>query len=367
MKQLIVFIKKEFLHIFRDPRSMLVLLGMPVVQIVLFGFAITNEIRNSNVAIVDYAHDEASRAIVQRMESSSYFKIERTLHKNESIEESFQSGKIKLAVVFPPNFADELKHNNKAQVQLIADASDPNNATTVINYASSIIMDYQQELNKNITQPLQIDTELKMLYNPQLKGVYGSVPGIMGLILMLISAMMTSIAIVKEKEMGTMEVLLVSPVKPSFIIISKMIPYFVLSLVNIITILLLSIFVIGLPIQGSIVLIFLASALYIICSLSLGLLISTVTSSQQIAMIISLMGLMLPVMLLSGYMFPVANMPVALQVLSNIVPAKWYIIMVKQIMIKGAGIDTILREAAILTGMTMVLLAVSIKRFKVRL
>lgn len=367
MRQLLVFIRKEFLHIFRDPRSMLVLLGMPVVQIILFGFAITNEIRDSNIAIVDYAKDEASRAIIQRIASSSYFRILSVLPGEQQVDDAMKQGKIKLAVIFQPNLADELKHQNKAQIRLVADASDPNNATTVLNYASSIIADYQQDVNKNVQLPMQIDTEIRMLYNPQLKGVYASVPGIMGLILMLISAMMTSIAIVKEKEIGTMEVLLVSPVKPWFIIISKMIPYFTISLVNIVTILLLSIFVIGLPIQGSIVVIFLASALYIFCSLALGLLISTVTSSQQVAMLISLMGLMLPVMLLSGYMFPVANMPVPLQIISNIVPAKWYIIIVKQIMIKGTGLLSIWRESLILAGMTAFFVALSIKRFKVRL
>jgi ABC-2 type transport system permease protein len=367
MKQLLIFIKKEFFHILRDPRSMLVLLGMPVVQIILFGFAITNEIRNANIAVLDNSKDEATQKIISRLEGNTYFKIYKDIKNNDGIYPAFKSGKIKLAVIFQPNFQQELLHTNKAQIQLIADASDPNNATTLTNYVSSIILDYQSDLNKLNKLPYTINTELKMLYNPQLKGIYSSVPGVMGLILMLISAMMTSIAIVKEKEIGTMEVLLVSPIKPWLIIISKVIPYFILSFVNVATILLLSVYVLGMPVEGSIILIFIMSSLYIFCSLALGILISTSVKTQEAAMLASLMGLMLPVMLLSGYIFPIANMPVILQVISNIIPAKWYIIIVKQVMIKGLGLADIWKETLILLGMTSFFILISIKRFKTRL
>lgn len=367
MKQLLIFIKKEFFHILRDPRSMLVLLGMPIVQIVLFGFAITNEIRNANIAILDNSKDQATQKIISKIESSSYFHIERTLTNNDQIYAAFKTGKIKMAVIFQPNFLNELAQTNRAQVQLIADASDPNNATTLINYASSIIMDYQNELMQQNKIPYTITTEMKMLYNPQLKGIYASVPGIMAMILMLISAMMTSIAIVKETEIGTMEVLLVSPIKPWLIVISKTIPYFILSFVNVATILALSVFVLGMPIEGSVFLLFIMSTLYIFCSLALGLLISTSVKSQEAAMLASLIGLMLPVMMLSGYLFPIPNMPIILQVLSNIIPATWYIIIVKQVMIKGLGMAGIWRETLILTGMTLFLILISIKRFKTRL
>ena len=367
MKQLLIFIKKEFYHILRDPKSMLVLLGMPIVQIVLFGFAITNEIRNANIAILDNSKDEATQKIISKLESSSYFRIYRTLSTNDEIYPAFKTGKIKMVVVFQPDFQNELAHTNKAQVQLIADASDPNNATTLTNYVTSIINDYQNELNQNNKLPYNITTETRMLYNPQLKGIYSSVPGVMALILMLISAMMTSIAIVKEYEIGTMEVLLVSPVKPGMIIISKVIPYFILSFINVATIIALSIFVLGMPVAGSLPLLVLMSILYIFCSLALGILISTSAKTQEAAMLVSLMGLMLPVMLLSGYIFPVANMPVILQVISNIIPAKWYIIIVKQIMIKGLGMSGIWKETAILVGMTFFFIFISIKRFKTRL
>lgn len=367
MKQLITFIKKEFHHILRDKRTMLVLLGLPIVQMLIFGFAITNETRNARIAILDNSKDEASQNIITRIESISYFDIDRTLISDDQLEDAFKTGRIKLAIVFQPNFQNELMHTNKAQLQIITDATDPNQATTLANYVSAIVVDYQQELNQDRKLPYTINTELRMLYNPQLKGEYASVPGVMGMILLLISAMMTSISIVREKEMGTMEVLLVSPMKPYSVVLSKVIPYFVVSLTNVITILLLSVFVLGMPIKGSIILLSSVTILYIFCALSLGILVSTIANTQQAAMIISLLGLMLPVVMLSGYAFPIANMPVILQIFSNLIPAKWYIIMVKGVMIKGIGLIDILREILILSGMTIFFLLISIKRFKVRL
>jgi len=346
---------------------MLVLIGLPIVQLLIFGFAITSEVRNANIAILDNSKDEITQNIITKIESSQYFDIDRTISTNEQIEKSFKSGRIKLAIVFQPNFQNELSHSNKAQLQIIADATDPNQATTLTNYISSIVMDYQNEMNKQNKLPYTIKTEMRMLYNPQLKGAYTSVPGVMGMILLLISAMMTSIAIVREKELGTMEILLVSPMKPWLVVISKVIPYFIISLINVATILILSVFVLGLPIEGSLFLLIGSTIIYIFCALSLGILISTITETQQAAMLISLLGLMLPVVMLSGYAFPIANMPAILQILSNLVPAKWYIIIVKSVMIKGIGIEQIWKELLILLAMTGTFLLISIKRFKIRL
>lgn len=367
MKQLITFIKKEFHHILRDKRSMLVLIGLPIVQLLIFGFAITTEVGNAKIAILDNSKDEITQNIVTKIESSQYFDLERTISTNNQIEKAFKSGKIKLAIVFQQNFQDELSHSNRAQLQIIADATDPNQATTLTNYLSSIIRDYQNELNRQNKLPYTINSEIRMLYNPQLKGAYTSVPGVMGMILLLISAMMTSIAIVREKELGTMEILLVSPMKPWLVVISKVIPYFIISLINVATILILSVFVLGLPIEGSLFILIASTVIYIFCALSLGILISTVTETQQAAMLISLLGLMLPVVMLSGYAFPIANMPTILQILSNLVPAKWYIIIVKNVMIKGIGLEQIWQELLILLAMTATFLMISIKRFKIRL
>lgn len=367
MKQFIIFVKKEFYHIFHDRKSLLIIIMMPIVQIILFGFALTNEIKNSNVAVLDNAKDESSRAIIQRLDASRYFNISRNISTQPDIETAFKSGTIRLVVVFQPGFRQSLLHTNHAQIQLIADASDPNTATTVINYASSIIRDYQKESNAGIETPYQITPEIRMLYNPQLKGTFNFVPGVMAMILILIAAMMTSVAIVREKEMNTMEVLLVSPLKPLLFILSKAIPYIFLSLVNVVTILIVSFTILEVPINGSLLLLMVESLLFIITAVSLGLMISTFTKTQQEAQMFSLMALMLPTLLLGGFMFPIESMPLPLQFMSNIVPSKWYFLIVKDVMIKGLGFSQVWKESLVLLGMSVFLLTISFKKFKIRL
>jgi ABC-2 type transport system permease protein len=337
------------------------------VQIVLFGFALTNEVKNAKIAVVDYAHDEASREIIDRIQASRYFDVEKLVLSQSQIERTFKEGKMKLVIVFPDGFNADLLHQNKAQIQVIADASDPNTATTLTNYLSGIIGDYQLSLSKGQVSPIRISTEVRMLYNPELQGQHNFVPGVMALVLMLICVMMTSISIVKEKELGTMEILLVSPFRPLMVIIAKAVPYFILSLVNLSVILTLSVYLLDLPVRGSIVLLVLISMLFIITALSLGLLISTRAQSQQVAMLMSMMGMLLPTLLFTGFMFPIENMPWPLQVISNAIPARWYYIIVKDIMIKGLGFASVWKETLILFGMTLFLLAVSFKNFKTRL
>jgi ABC-2 type transport system permease protein len=367
MKQFIVFVKKEFAHVLRDRKTLLILFGMPVVQILIFGFALTNEVKNSRIIVLDQAKDVVTQQLVQKIEASRYFEVSEMVSTNEELQQAFRKGKVKMAVIFPAGFASDLQHQHKAQVQLIADASDPNTANMLTNYVSSIIQDYQSGMNQNLRPPYQIQPQTRMLYNPQLKGAPNFVPGVMALVLMLVCVMMTAISIVKEKETGTMEILLVSPFKPILVILSKAVPYLILSLVNLATILLLSVFVLDLPVNGNLLLLLAESTMFIITCLSLGIFISVRTDSQQVAMLISLMGMLLPTMLFSGFMFPIENMPVALQVISNIVPAKWYYIIVKAIMIKGLGFAAVWKETLILLGMTLFFLAISLKSFKIRL
>jgi len=367
MKQFYAFVRKEINHILRDVRTMMILLAIPVIQIILFGFAISTEVRNADIAIYDPSNDAATQRIGELIEVSSYFNVYKYVKTPQEINNLFKRGEVSMVVVFSDQFREKLMHTGKAEIQIIADASDPNNATSLTNYLKGIIGSYQQELMREQKVPYQITSEMKLLYNPQMKGSYNFVPGVLGMILMLICAMMTSIAIVREKEMGTMEVLLVSPMKPLLIIIAKAVPYFLLSCINLTTVLLLSIFVLDVPVAGSLFWLITVSLVFIFVSLSLGLLVSTVTESQMTAMLISGMVFMLPVVLLSGMMFPVENMPFLLQMVSHIIPAKWYISAVKDIMIKGAGFEAISKELAILAGMIVVLLVVSFKKFKSRL
>lgn len=367
MKQFLSFIRKEFYHIFRDHRTMLILLGMPVVQIILFGFAITTEVKNVKVAVLDQTKDISARQIIDKLDASEYFDIVLMLHNNEEIEETFRKGRADLIIVFEAGFGNNLRHTGKAELQLIADATDPNNATILTSYAVNIITDYQQSLRKRQQTTIQIIPRIKLLYNPSMQSAYNFVPGVMGLILMLICAMMTSISIVREKETGTMEVLLVSPVRPLWMIVAKMVPYFALSCINLITILLLSVYVLHVPVVGNLFLLALLSCLFILVSLLLGLLISTIAHTQVEAMLISGMVFMMPTVLLSGMIFPIENMPIPLQVISNIIPARWYITGVKRIMIEGLDIGYVRGELGVLVLMAVILMTVSLKKFNKRL
>jgi ABC-2 type transport system permease protein len=365
MKQFLSFIRKEFHHIFRDVRTMAILLIIPVILIILFGYAISTEIKSSPIAILDYSRDDVTTRLAEQLQASEYFMIYQTAGSYEEVETLFRQSKIRLAVVFPA----QLSSTNEPSIQLLADATNPNEATALIQYATAILSTSDiiaGNLAIEVNQPGVIPTA-NLLYNPQMKGAYNFVPGVMGLILMLICAIMTSVGIVKEKELGTMEVLLVSPLKPVYIILAKATPYLLLSIINIATILLLSRFLLDVPVAGNLMLLISISILYALVSLCLGLLISTIADTQQAAMLISGMVLMLPAMLLSGMIFPVENMPWILRVLSNIVPAKWYIIAVKNVMIKGLGIAFIWKETAIMLFMILFLIAVSVKRFKTRL
>ena len=367
MKQFIAFVHKEFYHIFRDIRTMLILLVMPIILIILFGYAITTEIQRVPIAVMDHSHNELTLKITERLKASEYFELYKMTANLQETETLFRQGKIYLAVVFPPNYGNSAD----SQVQILTDATDPNQATQLTAFATAIISE-QLHGNNDLTEISHASANgvrpiPHLLYNPQMKGAYNFVPGVMGLILILICAMMTSVGIVREKEMGTMEVLLVSPLKPIYIILAKAIPYLLISLINIATILLLSYFLLEVPIRGSLVLLIAISVLYALVSLCLGLLISTIADTQQSAMLISGVVLMLPVILLSGMMFPIENMPEILQLISHIVPAKWYIIAVRDVMIKGLSVESILPEIGILSAMAIGLILLSVKRFNIRL
>ncbi len=367
MKRFIGFIKKEFYHIFRDKRSLFILFGMPIAQILLFGFAVTNEINNVKVAIYDKANDVESQKLIQNIAASSYFDVEKMIYNESEVAPIFKQGHVKAVLVFENDFAKKLTTESIANIQVITDATEPNTAMTITNYISAILQKYSAGLSKAIKMPYQIKAETRMLYNPELKSVFMFVPGVMTIILMLVSAMMTSISITREKEIGTMEILLVSPIKPIQVILGKVFPYIFLSIFNAVVILLLGFFIFGMPMQGSFLLLGATSVLFIISALALGILISTISETQQTAMMISLMGLLLPVILLSGFIFPIASMPEPLQIFSNIIPATWYIIILKGIMLKGVGIAVLWKETLILLGMTTLFIVLSIKKYKIRL
>lgn len=367
MKQLLAFIKKEFYHVFRDRRTLLILFGLPVAQIILFGFALSSEVKNIGITVLDHAHDATTEQIVDRIRTSSYFQVKDPVLNYKEIEERFKEGSIKCALLFPASFGNELGHSGKALVQIITDGSDPNTATIVVNYLTVILTNYQQQQNPAAHVPYQIVPEIRQLYNEEQNGSLNFIPGVIALIFMIVCTALTSVSIVREKELGTMEILLVSPFKPLMVMIAKAVPYLVLSIINLVIILLLSVYLLDVQIKGSLVLLFAESILFIITCLSLGLLISNQTNSQQTAMLLSMMGMMLPTMILTGFMFPLENMPWIFQAISHILPSRYFYIIIKAVMLKGLGFAYVWKETLILLGMAALLLLVALKNFKIRL
>ncbi len=367
MKRFFGFVRKEFQHIFRDKRTLLILFGLPIVMIVLFGFVVSTEIRDVKVGVWDRSMDQASIRATEKIFSSGYFLPAGYIDQEEELGELFRSGEARVVVVFEEGFERNLLRENRAAIKLITDASDANTAQLSLTYLQGVLMTYFQSMNQDVQLPWSVQIKSRMFYNEEMKGVYMFVPGLMALILMLISALMTSVTITREKEFGTMELLLASPLKPREIILGKVTPYVLLSFTNAMTIVLVGFLVFNVPVLGSLWLLMLECTLYISLALSLGVLISINAKSQQMAMFISMLGLMLPTILLSGFIFPIDNMPKILQWFSALMPARWFIVIVKNIMLKGTGFAFIWKETLILLGMTLIFILVAVKRFKIRL
>ena len=359
MKEFWSFIIKETQHIMRDRRTMMILFGMPIILMLIFGFAISTDVRNVRTVVVMSQIDHQTQRMINALDESEYFKVLYKVHTPAEAEQLIRNQKADMGIVFSTDFAS--KHGG---VQLITDGTDPNMAQQYNNYASQImgtqLMNVMQRKAPNAIA-------LKMLYNPQMKSSYNFVPGIMGILLMLICAMMTSISIVREKERGTMEVLLVSPVRPFLIILAKAVPYLVLAFVVLLAILLMSRYVLFVPIAGSRWLILLVSTIYIFMALSLGLLISTIAKTQMAALLMSAVMLLMPCTMLSGMMFPIESMPHVLQWVAALIPPRYYISAMRKLLIMGVSFRYILSEVITLLGMTTLFLTVALLKFNKRL
>lgn len=351
MKQFISFVIKETRHILRDKRTMLILFGMPVVMMLIFGFAITTDVKNVRTVVVTSQMDLQTQRAVERISQSEYFTITQTVNTPKDAELLIRNQKADMAIVFAPDFAS--KHRG---IQIIVDGADPNMAQQWTNYATNVITNMPGGV-----------VNAKLLYNPQMRSAYNFVPAILGMLLMLVCAMMTSISIVREKERGTMELLLVSPVRPLMIMIAKVVPYLVLAFAILTTILLMARYILDVPLAGSIVWIYVISTIYIILALSLGLLISTIATTQLMALLLSAMVLLMPIVMLSGMIFPVESMPEVLQWIAALVPPRYYIQAMRKLMIMGVDISNIVREIYILSAMALSLLIVALAKFKKRL
>lgn len=372
----ISFVGKEFNHILRDTRTLMVLLVMPVVMIVLFGFALSTELKNVKVGVYTPSSDVFAQKLISRIDASEYFTVVLDASEKEELDAAFLNNNIEVAIIFQENFYYQLSHEGSANVQILLDGTNMNIAQMAQFYLRNIIARSQADLAEEVMMnnvdpswvpPVEIKPSTTMLYNPQMKSSFNFVPGVMGMILTLVCSMMTSVSIVREKERGTMEVLLVSPVKPFLVIIAKTIPYFVISAVNLATTILLAIYLLQVPVSGSMLWVVMISLLYIMVSLSLGILVSTLVSTQEEAILISAMVFLLPTLLLSGMLFPIESMPVALQYFSNVIPARWYIDAMKALMIQGVSVKYCLDIVLILFGFLIAITSFSVYKYKDRL
>ena len=366
MKQFLSFVIKEAKHILRDKRTMLILFGMPVVLMFIFGFAITTDVKNVRTVVVTSQMDHLTQQTIERLAVSEYFIITKTVSTPSEAEYLIRSQKADMAVVFASDFASK-----KNGIQFMVDGSDPNMSQQWVTYARQTIAAASPSVHsvagKQGSGASQLALHTSLLYNPQMKSAYNFVPAIMGMLLMLVCAMMTSISIVREKEKGTMEVLLVSPIRPLMVIIAKAVPYLVLAFCILIVILLMARFVMGVPLAGSLFWIIAVSTLYILLALSLGLLISNIAKTQLVALLMSAMMLLIPVVMLSGMLFPVESMPRVLQWLAAVIPPRYYIQAMRKLMIMGVGIADVMQEVVILFAMTAFFLTIALKKFNVRL
>lgn len=366
MKQFYSFVRKEFKHIARDKQTILILLVMPLAMISIFGFALSMEVRGTRVAILDEMQSQKSHSLCEKINANHYFSIDEYLTSRDDIEPLMRQGKIDVAIIIDPV---QSPRKGFSGIQILADGSEPTQAQTRVGYLMQII---RSAIMQNAGAAMMadgiksIEIESRMLFNPQLKSEYNFVPGVIGVILLLICAMMTSISIVREKEMGTMEILLASPLPPLYIILAKLLPYLLVSSVNLVTILLLSYFVLGVPIVGSVFLFCAITFIYIIVALSIGLFVSTVANSQLVAMLISLL-MIVPAIYLSGMIFPVESMPVAAGKISNIIPTRWFVDAARKILIQGVGFQYLIKNFVILTVEAIALILISVKLYKTRL
>jgi ABC-2 type transport system permease protein len=372
MSALLGLLRKEVFHIRRDPRTLTVLIALPIVQVVLFGYAIRTDVTSVRLAIVDPNPHEATLSLRSRFAAAGVFRTVAVVPRADDLEPLFQTGAVQEAVVFDPGFGEDLGRGTTARLQVITDATDPNTGALLQAYALSVIDSWQREQSAArppLARPsrLVITPQTRMRFNPTRESKNLFVPGLMAFVLTIISSLMTAISLAREKETGTMESLLVSPLQPWQIIIGKVTPYLAIGFISVITILLEALLLFHVPLRGSVLLLLAEGALFILTSLSLGILVSSRTSSQRVAMMGALLGTMLPNVLLSGFIFPIESMPAPLRAISYVIPGRWFVEIARGIMLKGVGIGHQWRPTLVLATMAVLLLAASRRSFKERL
>ena len=360
------FVRKEILHLLRDRQTLSILLLLPVIEVLIFGFAVRTDVRQIPIVIVDPTPDVSTLELRDRLAASDRFHLAGVAASAGGLDPQFRAGSIRQALVLPADVERRLGRGDSLPVQLLTDGSDPNTAGIMQGYATAVIERWYTEASP-ARAGLRINAASRMRYNPTLESSHLFVPGLVAFVLTIMSAMMTAISITREKETGTMEMLLVSPIRPSAIVAGKVTPYIVLGFVSVLLVLIAARAVFDVPIRGSLALLLAECGLYILTALALGIVISTQAPTQRTAMLFALAGLMMPTMLLSGFIFPLDSLPGWLRTISYLVPARWFLLVVRGVMIKGAGLGTLWHETLVLIGMTLFFLVVGSRKLAIRL
>lgn len=363
MKSLIAFVRKEWWHVLRDRRTLIIIFAMPIVLMILFGYAITNEVKNITLSVYDPEPSELSRSIVNGLTSSGYIIEVDPLRSMSDLDQPFRKG-LHMALLFPNNFDRDFTRGSNPLIQLVLDGSDMNSSQSLVGYTRSVISTTLSSLHPASSSTALFRMESRMLYNPSLKSAFMFVPSLLALIMLIVSAMMSAISIAREKEGGSLRLLLVTPMRPITIIVGKAVPYLVMAVINSMVIILMSNLIFDMPINGSYALLSLLSLLFIVMALALGILIGLSSPSQEIAVMVSILSLFLPTTLLSGFIFPIENMPLPLQALAQLTPARWFISALRSVLIRGSGVEVIWQELLVLTMMTLLFIRLSINKFK---
>ncbi|MDR1181083.1 MAG: ABC transporter permease [Bacteroidales bacterium] len=364
----IAILQKEFRQILRDPMTLASILLMPIMLLIIFGYTIKNEIENTHIAVLDYSKSYHSRQLINTVTASGYFSVHEQLQSEQEVESFFRRGAGSMVLVIPENFNKTLTTNKQGTIQLIMDASDLNVSTTLVSYLNQVVAQYQHSCNAmNTEEEAPVDIRIKMQYNPRLESAYMFIPGNIALIMILVTSLMTSITLSKEREMGSWRLLAITPTNQFIIVLGKIIPYMILSLICTATIIVLGVFIFNMPMNGNIVLLLLLCFLFMFNACAFGVLTSVFASTQQVAMLTCMLGLFLPTLLLSGFIFPIENMPWVLRILSHVVPAKWFILALRDIMIKGAGLELLWLPITILSTLTILSMTASVKRLSMRI
>jgi ABC-2 type transport system permease protein len=363
--RMLAIARKEFFHIIYDFRTLTIIFIMPVLQLIIFGYALNMEIQRVDMAVMDFSRSTESRKLVEEFSGSKFFRTFYYTGPVSGLDDLFKSRRARAAIVIPADFETKLHTSTDAPVQVLIDASDANAATFVRMYCTQVLLNYNE--GRGIKALVPFDVRSAILFNPDLKSSYFFVPGIIAMILVMISCLLTSIAITREKETGTMEQILVSPVLPHEIILGKVLPYVALAFADASLIVFMGLVVFRVPFKGSFLLLVALTTLYIITALSLGLTISTRVRTQQVAMMFAQVATVLPTIMLSGLVFPIASMPKLLQYVTYIIPARYYLLIVRGIFLKGSQLVHLLEPTLFLALMALVLLISSVRRFSMNL